>query len=92
MHPNLAAPPVHSNGKDRAGAGHHGTVMTRSLTDREAEVLRLLCDGLRNREIAVEMRIALKTVEAHMRSIYQKMGVRNRVQAALRGVGGFHVT
>ena len=53
------------------------------LTERELEVLRLVTHGLSNQEISVQLNITLKTVKAHVSSILQKLGVENRVQAAL---------
>ena len=54
------------------------------LTARETEVLRLLADGLTNREIAARLFISQKTVGAHMAHIYGKLGVHSRVEAAGR--------
>ena len=54
------------------------------LTERETEVLRLLADGLTNREIAARLFISQKTVGAHMGHIYGKLGVHTRVEAAGR--------
>jgi DNA-binding CsgD family transcriptional regulator len=54
------------------------------LTTREIEVLRLLADGLTNREIAGRLFISQKTVAAHMAHIYGKLGVHSRVEAAGR--------
>lgn len=53
------------------------------LTERELEVLQLVTHGLSNQEISVQLNITLKTVKAHVSSILQKLGVENRVQAAL---------
>ena len=54
------------------------------LTTREEEVLRLLADGLTNREIAGRLFISQKTVAAHMAHIYDKLDVHSRVEAAGR--------
>lgn len=53
------------------------------LTERELEVLQLVTHGLSNQEISMQLNITLKTVKAHVSSILQKLGVENRVQAAL---------
>jgi HD-GYP domain-containing protein (c-di-GMP phosphodiesterase class II) len=53
------------------------------LTAREVEVLRLLCLGLSNREIADRLTIARKTAGAHIEHIYAKTGATNRATAAL---------
>jgi len=56
------------------------------LSPREREVLALLAEGLSNAEIAEQMGIALNTVRNHVRSILEKLGLRNRVQAAVYAV------
>jgi NarL family two-component system response regulator LiaR len=61
----------------------HGTVSPEVLTDREQEVLRLLAQGLTNQTIADTLVISIKTVKAHITSILDKLGVDNRIQAAL---------
>jgi DNA-binding NarL/FixJ family response regulator len=55
---------------------------TDKLTTRERQVLELVAIGLRNREIARELCIAEATVENHLHSVFEKLGVTNRVQAA----------
>ena len=51
------------------------------LSEREIEVLRLLADGLSNREIARKLFVTVGTVKWHLHNIYGKLGVRSRVQA-----------
>jgi LuxR family maltose regulon positive regulatory protein len=51
------------------------------LTGRELEVLRLMADGLKYKEIAARLFISLNTVRFHVKSIYGKLNVNNRVQA-----------
>ena len=51
------------------------------LTERERAVLRQLVDGRSNREIAAALYIGEATVKTHLRNIYDKLGVSNRVQA-----------
>jgi len=53
------------------------------LTARELDVLRLLAEDLSNLEIAERLVVSRRTVDAHLRSIYEKLGVRSR-DAALR--------
>ena len=54
------------------------------LTERELEVLEQIALGLTNREIAGRLFIALSTVKSHIKNIYGKMEVSNRVQAVAR--------
>ena len=51
------------------------------LTRRELEVLRLLSDGLSQKEIARSLVISSKTVAAHIQHILGKLGVHSRTQA-----------
>lgn len=51
------------------------------LTDRECEVLKLLVEGLSNQEIADKLFLGIGTVKFHLRNIYSKLGVDNRVAA-----------
>jgi DNA-binding NarL/FixJ family response regulator len=52
------------------------------LSDREIEVLTLLARGETNQEIAEQLCLSVHTVRAHLRGVMQKLGVRNRVEAA----------
>jgi two-component system, NarL family, nitrate/nitrite response regulator NarL len=52
------------------------------LSPREEEILRLLADGLTDREIAERLVISPRTVETHVSNILHKLDVRNRAQAA----------
>jgi DNA-binding NarL/FixJ family response regulator len=54
------------------------------LTPRELEVLKLVHQGHRNQEIAKALFISDVTVKAHLRNIYEKLGVRSRTEAAVR--------
>ncbi|MGD2177681.1 MAG: response regulator transcription factor [Anaerolineae bacterium] len=57
------------------------------LTERECEVLALVVEGFTNRQIGDELGIARNTVKNHLRSIYAKLNVNNRTQAAAYAVG-----
>ena len=60
--------------------------LARSLTPREVEVLRLVVQGQTNQQIARNLVISVSTVKRHIRHINAKLGVSDRVQAAVRTV------
>jgi DNA-binding NarL/FixJ family response regulator len=53
------------------------------LSDREREVLTLVADGLANKQIARSLGISERTVKSHLTSVFQRIGVSDRTQAAL---------
>jgi len=57
-----------------------------SLTKRETSVLRLVAEGLANKEIARRLAISEKTVKAHLNNVFAKLDVHSRTQAALQAV------
>jgi LuxR family maltose regulon positive regulatory protein len=54
------------------------------LTPRELEILRLICNGYSNPEIAGELVVTVNTIKKHTSNIYGKLGVRSRTQAIAR--------
>lgn len=54
-----------------------------ALTEREREVIVLVCEGLKTRRIAEQLFISEKTVSNHLASIYFKLGVSDRLELAL---------
>ena len=64
-----------------------------SLTPREIDVLRLIARGLRNKEIAAELRISEDTAHGHVKSILSKFSVHDRTEAIAIGLrrGFVHV-
>lgn len=56
------------------------------LTRREIEVLKLLAEGLFNKEIAYKLSISEKTVKNHVSNIFKKIGVFDRTQAAVYAI------
>jgi DNA-binding NarL/FixJ family response regulator/tetratricopeptide (TPR) repeat protein len=53
-----------------------------ALTPREREIAELVAAGRTNREVAEQLVLSSRTVEAHLRSVYGKLGVRSRVELA----------
>ena len=56
------------------------------LTPREVEVLRLLADGLGNKEVALRLGISDHTVKFHISSILAKLGAGSRTEAVTLGI------
>lgn len=54
----------------------------KNLTARETEVLHLVAEGLRNREMAEQLQLSESTIETYLDRIYRKLEVRNRTEAA----------
>lgn len=52
-----------------------------SLTDRERNLLRFVAAGLTNQELADRLSVSTNTVKWHLRNIFEKLRIRNRVQA-----------
>jgi DNA-binding NarL/FixJ family response regulator len=67
-------------------AGARGEEHRQSLTPREQAVLRLMADGADNGAIGRELSISPHTVKQYVTSIFEKLGVRSRVQAAVHAV------
>jgi len=57
-----------------------------ALTPRELDVLRLVAQGLGNKEIAAELDLSTHTVKYHLASVLAKLGVRSRTEAVSRGI------
>ncbi len=68
---------IHRRTQKGTGAG-----ALADLSERELEVGRLVVDRKTNREIAGELFVSLKTVEAHMRNLFRKLGVSSRAEVA----------
>lgn len=54
-----------------------------TLSNREKEVYALLCMGLLDREIGEKLHLSIETIKKHNKSIYTKLGVRNRTEAVI---------
>nr|ACR33055.1 response regulator [Actinoplanes garbadinensis] len=66
-----------------AGAGSPACERVKQLSDREQSILRLLGAGLTNAEISRQLFLSAATVKEHVSVILSKLGVANRVQAAV---------
>ena len=74
---------IGSGGSPAAAAcGRTGEDEPARLTDRELEVLKLVAQGLSYEDIGSRLFISPNTVKFHLRTIYLRLGVRNRVAAA----------
>ncbi|MFG2009842.1 response regulator transcription factor [Micromonospora sp. NPDC048868] len=62
------------------------------LTEREAEVLRLMTTGLSNPEIAAHLVVGVETVKTHVGNVLAKLGVRDRTQAVIAAYESGFVT
>ena len=80
-------PPTVASVVVRYLAGEEGIEEDHSpLTDREMEVLALVAGGFTNRDIAQQLCISVRTVEAHLTHIYNKLGVCSRTEAVVRAM------
>ncbi len=57
--------------------------LAESLTRREREVLLALCEGQTNKEIARRLKLSEPTIKLHVKTLYRRLGVANRTQAAM---------
>jgi len=62
------------------------------LTEREIDVLKAAAKGMSNKDIGKELHISVRTVQAHLRSIFNKLGVGSRYEAVIYGLKRAWVT
>jgi DNA-binding NarL/FixJ family response regulator len=80
---------IHSSSLERLfspKADQTAEALPESLTFREVEVLRLLADGLSNKEMAAKLAISEHTVKFHVASVMGKLGAGSRTEAATIGI------
>jgi DNA-binding CsgD family transcriptional regulator len=70
-------------GESRTIAGS-GARVAEPLTKREFDVLKLLAQRLQTKEIAARLFVSPETVKTHLKHLYQKLGVKNRREAAIK--------
>ena len=56
------------------------------LTDRELQVARLVCRGFNNGDVAAKLKIKRGTVKTHIRNIYRRVRIKNKIQMVLKFV------
>lgn len=59
---------------------------TAKLSERELSIIRLAAKGLTNKDIAEDLHLSYRTVEGHLRDIFNKLGVGSRTEAVLQGL------
>ncbi len=57
-----------------------------NLSPREKDVLQLVCNGMSNREIGLNLHIAESTARGHVCTVIQKLNTRNRTACAAEGI------
>jgi two-component system response regulator DevR len=79
---SVLAPQVAGQVIERSRTRHAGSRRA-ALSASQVSILRLISRGHSNREIAVEVHLSENTVKTHVQEIFRKLGVRNRVEAAI---------
>ena len=84
LHPAIIAKILKYGVRMRGEGSEHRA--EKQLSDRELEVLELAARGMGNKDIAKELFLSVRTVKAHLSSIFNKMDVASRTEAILKGV------
>ncbi|MDQ6824102.1 MAG: response regulator transcription factor [Candidatus Eremiobacteraeota bacterium] len=71
---------------NRADAPTSNNVNIVHLTIREREILRMVCEGHKNNDIALQLNFGVGTIKAHVRDILEKLGATDRTEAAVIAV------
>ncbi len=90
-----APDPIEDTPEEEEGVGRPRRAASRKtsgarLSRRETAVIRKLCEGASNKDIANALNIGESTVKVHLRACYRKIGVRNRTQAAIWAAKHLH--
>ena len=83
LHPEVARKLMSAVAAKEEPATASQAALPEDLTERELEVLRLIAEGLNNREIADRLVISAKTVKTHVSNILGKLHLEDRTQAAI---------
>jgi NarL family two-component system response regulator LiaR len=84
LHPTVARKLIEQF--TRAGIKHGPEQALDLLTGRETEVLKMAARGMSNKEIANELSLSVHTIESHIGSIFNKLGVCSRIEAVMEGL------
>ncbi|WFU17263.1 LuxR C-terminal-related transcriptional regulator [Bradyrhizobium sp. CB3481] len=85
MTEEISAPPDRSRGLSSNGKGINGAQIEKMLgllTHRESQIVRLVSEGLSNKEIARQLNVSQGTVKVHLHNIFQKLEISNRTVLA----------
>jgi DNA-binding NarL/FixJ family response regulator len=84
LHPTIARKVLerYRQTKERADKGYEPD----SLTERETAVLKMAAKGMSNSEIAEELCLSVRTIESHLGSIFNKLGVGSRTEAVIEAM------
>lgn len=82
----VVSPSVAAKVLDRLRSQEHARTPERPmpLSDTQLEIVRLISSGLSNREIAARVHLSENTIKSHVQEVFRKLGVDNRVEAAVR--------
>jgi DNA-binding NarL/FixJ family response regulator len=85
LHPAIARK-VMARFAAEAQAGQAGRDAERLLTERELDILRLAACGLSNADIANRLSVSMRTVQAHLTQVFNKLGASSRTEAVIAGL------
>jgi DNA-binding NarL/FixJ family response regulator len=86
VHPEIAERVVAAIGGTQVSAPEPARVERHGLTEREIGVLKLVAEGMSNKQIGESLGISARTVENHLSNILRKLNVNFRLQAALYAI------